>query len=588
LKKSLLFTVLFLFPILLFSQNSKQQIAVLALDPVGVSKSESITLTNRLRSEMVKTGAFTILERDKMDVILKEQGFQMTGCTSSECAVEAGQLLNVKQICSGSIGKIGSIYTVTVRLVDVETGKILKNVTEDCECPLELVLTNSMHNIALKIAGKMPNTGGVRSLEKGTGDIFIKTEPPGAEIYFDGVKMDETTPITLRNVAAGEHKIEMVKGNLVGSLKIRIKDNELYRQEIKLEKARGSLKIFSDPPEAQITLNGNNYGETPTFLDRIGGGKYRLKVAKTGYMPYEEDVRILPGEVKRIDVSLQKMALLSVSSSPAGADIFINGEKRGKSPVMIYVAPNRSLDVKIGKNGYEEKHINLNLEQGAYKKLEIQLDESRGFVIFDIKPKNAEINIDGRNYKGSTAISLTSGGHNAAISRSGYLSKKLDFNVRYNQRKKISVHLQPKTLSGALKRSFVPGWGQFYQEKTTRGWLYPLLFAGCAAGSYLYYEQYNDDLDVYNQAVENYRNAFDEDEIIYYRQQMDDAYDTALSTKNIRNAFYISTALIYLWNMADVYLLPPAWERNVKLSVKTDGRFYGAGNMSLQISVFWK
>jgi len=40
--------------------------------------------------------------------------------------------------------------------------------------------------------------------------------------------------------------------------------------------------------------------------------------------------------------------------------------------------------------------------------------------------------------------------------------------------------------------------------------------------------------------------------------------------------------------MADVYLLPPAWERNVKLSVKTDGRFYGAGNMSLQISVFWK
>ena len=583
MKKSLLFTVLFLFPLLLFSQNSKQQIAVLALDPVGVSKNESITLTNRLRSEMVKTGVFTILERDKMDEILKEQGFQMTGCTSSECAVEAGQLLNVKQICSGSIGKIGSIYTVVVRLIDVETGEILKTVTEDCECPLERVLTNSMHNIALKLSGKMPNTRGVRVLEKGTGDIFIKTEPPGAEVYFDGVKMDETTPITLRNVAAGEHKIEMVKGNLVGSLKIRIKDNELYRQEIKLEKARGSLKIFSDPPEAQITLNGINYGETPTFLDKVGGGKYRLIVAKTGYMPYEEEMRILPGEVKRIDVSLKKMALLSVSSSPAGADIFINGEKHGQSPAMIYVVPEISLDIKITKEGYEDKNLSLHLQQGDYKKLEVKLNESRGFVIFKVNPKGALINIGDRNYRSAETVSLLSGRYSAKVKRSGYLAKTIDLNVQYNQHKTISVRLQPKTTADALKRSFVPGWGQFYQEKTLRGWLYPLLFAGAAAGSYLYYEKYNDDLDAYNLAAENYRNAFDEDEILYYRKQMDEAYDTAVNTKNIRNGFYISAAVIYLWNIADVLLLPPAWERRVSLSVKTDGRFYGA-----RVSVLFK
>jgi len=578
LNKSFLYILSFIliFSVIISAQNSKQQIAVLTLDPVGVNERESITLTNRLRSELVKTGTFTILERDKMDDILKEQGFQMTGCTSSECAVEAGQLLNVKQICSGSIGKIGSIYTVVVRLIDVQTGEILKTVTEDCECPLERVLTNSMRNIALKMAGKMPNISGVRVLEKGTGDIFIKTEPSGAEVYFDDIKMEKVTPLTLRNVAAGTHKIEVVKGNLVGSRKIRIRDNELYREDITLEKAKGSIKIFSDPPEAQITLNGNGYGKTPGLLQNVGSGTYRLKISKTGYMPFKEEIRILPGKVKTVDVNLKKMALLSLSSKPSGAEININGENRGRTPAMIYVPPEIQINVGVTQKGYEESIKKITLKQGQYKKISLVLNESRGIVRFDINPKESQVNINDLEYKNGELINLAVGDYLAEISRPGFLDKTINFNIQYNQGKKISVHLTRKTLSNAFKRSFIPGWGQFYQEKTLRGWLYPLLFAGAATGSYFYYEKYNNDLDAYNLAAENYDNAFDEDEIIYYRKQMDDAYDTAIGTKNIRNAFYISTALIYLWNIADVLLLPPAWGDKVSLSVEAGNKIYGA------------
>ena len=87
-----------------------------------------------------------------MDDILKEQGFQLSGCTSDECAVEAGRLLNVSHICAGSIGKVGALYTVSVRLIDVETGEILKTVTEDSRGSVENVLTSSMRNVALKLS----------------------------------------------------------------------------------------------------------------------------------------------------------------------------------------------------------------------------------------------------------------------------------------------------------------------------------------------------------------------------------------------------------------------------------------------------
>ena len=51
-------------------------IAVLDFDGDGVSQSETRTLTNRLRDEMFKTGVYIVLERGKMDEVLKEQGFQ--------------------------------------------------------------------------------------------------------------------------------------------------------------------------------------------------------------------------------------------------------------------------------------------------------------------------------------------------------------------------------------------------------------------------------------------------------------------------------------------------------------------------------
>jgi hypothetical protein len=78
--------------------GQRLNIAVLDLDPTGVSKEESRFLSDRLRTELFETGGFQVVEREKMEEILKEQGFQNTGCTSVECAVEIGQLLNVRRI----------------------------------------------------------------------------------------------------------------------------------------------------------------------------------------------------------------------------------------------------------------------------------------------------------------------------------------------------------------------------------------------------------------------------------------------------------------------------------------------------------
>ncbi len=113
------------------SAQSPPSIAILDLESRGISSSEIASLTDRLRSEMVKTGRITVVERGQMQQILSEQDFQMAGCTSEECAVEVGQLLGVSKMIAGSIGKVGSTFSIDIRTIDVSTGRITNSITRD-------------------------------------------------------------------------------------------------------------------------------------------------------------------------------------------------------------------------------------------------------------------------------------------------------------------------------------------------------------------------------------------------------------------------------------------------------------------------
>ncbi len=88
-----------------------------------------------------------------MTEILEEQGFQQTGCTDSQCAVQLGQMLNVQKIIAGSVDRVGEIYATSIRLIDVESGKIDHIASDDCiDCSIGNVLIQSMGNVAIELA----------------------------------------------------------------------------------------------------------------------------------------------------------------------------------------------------------------------------------------------------------------------------------------------------------------------------------------------------------------------------------------------------------------------------------------------------
>ena len=122
--------LLIAFPANLFSQQAPPQkklhVAVLDFESrEGVPKGDAATLSDLFSSQLQNTGEFTVVDRSRIKAILDEQGFQQSeACSQVECIVDVGRILKVEKMFTGVVGKVGRIYNVTIRLVDISTAQV--------------------------------------------------------------------------------------------------------------------------------------------------------------------------------------------------------------------------------------------------------------------------------------------------------------------------------------------------------------------------------------------------------------------------------------------------------------------------------
>ncbi|MDQ7797776.1 MAG: LamG domain-containing protein [Candidatus Edwardsbacteria bacterium] len=137
IKKISYFVVIAVVLMCLGQANSGQERRVISVMNIattsGITEPEALQLSKKLLNELVLRNSYDVVDIEKRDEILKEQGFQQSGaCDATSCLVEAGKLLGVEKIIGGSIGKIGSVYSVELQMVDVLSGKVEKVYSSQC------------------------------------------------------------------------------------------------------------------------------------------------------------------------------------------------------------------------------------------------------------------------------------------------------------------------------------------------------------------------------------------------------------------------------------------------------------------------
>ncbi len=164
----------------------KIKLAFIGLEASGVSESAAAGISDAILDTLVNTHRFDVVERAQLAAILEEQALSLSGCTSTECIVEVGQLAGADKALVGQVSQVGSIYTLTLRLADVTTGKL--EYSDSAESLNLEELLNEGRSIVQRFADSIPVTGMVLGVEEDLIKINLGTQDniiPGdkLEIY---------------------------------------------------------------------------------------------------------------------------------------------------------------------------------------------------------------------------------------------------------------------------------------------------------------------------------------------------------------------------------------------------------------------
>ncbi|MBN1997575.1 PEGA domain-containing protein [candidate division KSB1 bacterium] len=203
----------------LYAQNNLN-IAVIDFDAPDIGSSAVTALSNTVRLELVRLNKYTVVDRNNMQQILTEQGFQQSGaCSDVSCLIQIGQLLGVQKMIGGTIGMLGQKFIVDLQIVDVQTGRIEKLEREEYTGALEN-LDTAIIRVTRRLTGEHVEPQNVTMLQ-------IISNPSEAEVYVDEHFLGKT-PVTMQVDDIKPHQIRLYKqGYLAWEKNVNIKAYEL-------------------------------------------------------------------------------------------------------------------------------------------------------------------------------------------------------------------------------------------------------------------------------------------------------------------------------------------------------------------------
>jgi len=252
------------------------------------------------------------------------------------------------------------------------------------------------------------------------------------------------------------------------------KEEEGFVAAPKPVKAFGKIVVTSDPPSAQVFLNGKEFGVlTPAVIEKVRAGKkYEIRVEKEGFKAWSEIVEPEPDKSLTIEASLARLVgTVVVRSDPPGASVFVDGERhKDATPTEIKnVTVGDKHKIRVEKEGF--KAWSEIVEPEPDKSLTLEASLTRvvpkltltGEIRISSTPSGAKVSLNG-NYMGRDTPSLLSGlapgTYTVNLEKEGYKAWEKEVVVRASETSDLpEVELQ--MAFGKLNLSSSP-WADVY------------------------------------------------------------------------------------------------------------------------------
>jgi len=255
------------------------------------------------------------------------------------------------------------------------------------------------------------------------GLVSIDSKPPGASVQIDGVNVGKT-PLRDLSVEAGARTVALALERYLPLTQPLEVTGRSVRQQLELALAPGwaDVSIDSKPAGASILVDGEALGTTPATLPLMGGER-QLILQLPAYADAQQALLVTPGKPLQLKtIELQPApGILKLTSVPSGANVTLDGEFHGQTPMDLEVSPGKVHRLAVFKPGYRRYNGTVELPAAGRDSRSVTLSAELGEVRFKISPANAVLKINGKvRGTGSQTLSLPAFEHLVEISLPGH------------------------------------------------------------------------------------------------------------------------------------------------------------------------
>lgn len=280
----------------------------------------------------------------------------------------------------------------------------------------------------------------------------VSSDPMGASVSIDGQPLGDT-PLIGPN-PEGKYTLTVQKpGHARAERTLIFTRDRSVETSFSLVKLppEPALAITTDPPGADVSVDGQALGKTP-FIGVVPAGDHVVTLALDGrritqaqiLMPEERDLDL---RFAMVEDTVERAAVLAVSSYPAGATITVDGvELEEKTPYIGALAPGAH-EVKLALDGFQTYERTIEMAETNDVELTIGLvalppPPGPSKVVIDTEQPDVAIRVDGRDIGDAPAtIELDAGDHVAVAKKEGFRTLEEHFTVNQGESLKMRLAL---------------------------------------------------------------------------------------------------------------------------------------------------
>jgi formylglycine-generating enzyme required for sulfatase activity/serine/threonine protein kinase len=291
--------------------------------------------------------------------------------------------------------------------------------------------------------------------------LSVESIPAGADVYVDGGHIG-ISPVQVEELTPGTHKILISKDRYQDYKEyLFIEEGKPRVIQAKLApKPFGDLEVNSNPLGAEVIIDDDKRGITPISIEDLPKGTHRVMVKKEGFDPWQDTIEIISMEKAQISANLITIyGGLNISSSPSEADVYVDGKKEGKTPLVLKEVQKGRRIIKLKKVDFDVWKKEVYVKAAEVFKIKAVLGISYGDLKVLSTPNDAEVIINGMS-KGKTPLiihKLSKGKTKIEIKKEGYEKKTLWVSLEAGEDKTLDIRLNriAMSISNNLGMEFV-------------------------------------------------------------------------------------------------------------------------------------